>query len=70
MLASAGAVHRQRACHQACIELFSGLYLGVVGGVNQHLNVEVAVAHMADDGRQHAGLLQVARGFVDAFGEL
>ena len=37
--------------------------------VHERLNMEIAVAHMADDRRDEAGLLDVPLGLVDAFGQ-
>ena len=57
------------AAHQPLDESLAGGDLGRVVRVHERLNMEIAVAHMADDGRDEAAFLDVPLGLVDAFGE-
>src|SRR4051812_326451 len=69
VLAGAGAVHGDRAAHEAVVEGLRPLELGRVVRVHEDRQVEVAVADVADDRRDEAGGVDVALGLVDALGQ-
>ena len=54
VLARAGALHGERPPHQPVDEGLAGLDLRRIVRVHKRLNMEIAVAHMADDGRDEA----------------
>ncbi|CAM2144652.1 hypothetical protein PT2222_160115 [Paraburkholderia tropica] len=69
VLARAGAVHADRALHDAMVQAFGLVdFVGLVG-VDQDRHVEVAVAHVAHDRAGQRRALQVGFGFRHAFGE-
>ena len=69
MLAGAGSVHGQRALHQAFQKIVHACNLGRIVEVDQHADMEIAVADMADDRAEQIALGDVALRFSHAFGE-
>ena len=69
MLPGAGPVHGQGTHDQPFVERLATGHVVLVFGVHQQDDVEIAVAHMADDRCQEAAFVDVAAGFEDALGE-
>ena len=69
MFPRAGAVHADGARDHVAVDLFGAGDVGGIIGIDQHLHVEVAVAHVADDGVDQTMRLAIGLGGEDAFGQ-
>ena len=67
MLAGAGALHGERPLDQAVDEGLAGRDFRRIVHVHERLDMEIAVAHMADDRGDEPGRLDIPFRFVDAF---
>ena len=69
MLAGAGAAHGERAIDHAVVDRWAARHLRRIVGVDQEDQMEIAVAHMADQGCDELCLRDILLGFQDAIGQ-
>ena len=69
MLAGAGAAHGERAVDHVVVDPLGPRELLFIARLEQESDMKIAVAGMADDGRQQTAFIDLALGLEQTFGE-